>query len=110
MSIAIDPRILLALPKFRTTPTTQPERTEPRPSTPKTAPFSRVGAYNPSTTRKANISQFCENGPLISHLTKAIYKKVKICARIALNGSAVVSCVGSSMDSWGDTFLKSVFR
>ncbi|MHC4808567.1 MAG: hypothetical protein ACYTBX_20215, partial [Planctomycetota bacterium] len=51
-------------------------------STPKTAPFSCVGAYNRYTTRKPVISQFNKNGSLISHLTKATYKKVEIWQRI----------------------------
>ena len=49
---------------------------------PKTAPFSRVGAYNRCTTRKPVICQFSKNGLLISTLTTVAYKKVKICARI----------------------------
>jgi hypothetical protein len=48
----------------------------------KTAPFSRENLYNHSTTRKANICQFCKNSLLVSALKAASYKKVKICARI----------------------------
>jgi hypothetical protein len=65
-----------------TNPTTQPEHTEPPTDDPEMAPFSRVGAYNLATTQKAVICQFRKNTHLISHLTKLIYKKVKMCARI----------------------------
>ena len=52
------------------------------PDAPKTTQFSRVGAYNPPTTRKPVICQFRKNTRLISVLIVAIYEKVKIWHRI----------------------------
>jgi len=48
----------------------------------KMAQFSRENPYNQPDMERPLSSQFCENGPLISHLTKAIYEKVKIQRRI----------------------------
>jgi hypothetical protein len=46
------------------------------------APFSRVGAYNCTTTQKPVICQFSGNTHLISALIAVLYKKVKIRHRI----------------------------
>jgi hypothetical protein len=51
------------------------------PDAPKTAPFSRVGAYNRCTTQKPVICQFAKNVHLISALIAVLYKKDKIWRR-----------------------------
>jgi len=59
------------------------------------AQISSVGAYNSPTIRNLLICQFLKNSHLISVLITDAYGEVKICHRIALNGSAVgwIRCV-----------------
>jgi hypothetical protein len=88
-----------------TSPTSQPEPTEPRTDAPQNGPiFTRKPLqpeYNP-TTRHLQIRK---NFNSITSVTIVPYENHKIYARIALNGSAV----GSFMDSWSDSFLKNGF-
>ena len=63
-------------------------------------PFLSANPYNRATTIRPLICQFGENAYFISVVAAVLYGKVKNCATVALNGSAV----GSFMDSWGDSF------
>jgi len=62
--------------------------------------------YNRDTTIQLLICQFFENAHIISALITIIYEGMKICNRIALNGSAV----GTFVDSLRDSISRMIFH